>query len=83
VPWIPAFAGMTIFEAHVRGVVIPAKAGIHFHCLNRRFVNWPLLVWLSVKRKAPWKGFLTLTQSCIFSAASSRNPSRPPNTSFL
>jgi hypothetical protein len=34
--WIPAFAGMTRFKAPVPGVVIPAKAGIHCQCLNRR-----------------------------------------------
>jgi hypothetical protein len=34
--WIPAFAGMTRFKAGVPGIVIPAKAGIHWQCLNRR-----------------------------------------------
>ena len=33
--WIPAFAGMTTFRVRVHCIVIPAKAGIHFHCLNR------------------------------------------------
>jgi hypothetical protein len=28
--WIPAFAGMTTFRVRVPGIVIPAKAGIHF-----------------------------------------------------
>jgi hypothetical protein len=32
--WIPAFAGMTIFRAPVPAIVIPAKAGIQFQCLN-------------------------------------------------
>ena len=35
---IPAFAGMTVFRAPIRGIVIPAKAGIHRHCLNRRLL---------------------------------------------
>jgi hypothetical protein len=34
--WIPAFAGMTRFKAGVPGIVIPAKAGTHWQCLNRR-----------------------------------------------
>ena len=33
--WIPAFAGMTTFRVRVHCIVIPAKAGIHFHGLNR------------------------------------------------
>ena len=34
VPWIPAFAGMTTIRTRIPGIVIPAKAGIHFYCLN-------------------------------------------------
>ena len=34
---IPALAGMTAFRVRVPGIVIPAKAGIHFSCLNRSF----------------------------------------------
>jgi hypothetical protein len=29
--WIPAFAGMTTSRVRVPDIVIPAKAGIHFH----------------------------------------------------
>jgi hypothetical protein len=42
VRWIPAFAGTTAFRARVPGIVIPAKAGIHFDYLNHTFLHFPL-----------------------------------------
>ena len=36
------FVGIMTFRGRARGVVIPAKSGIHFHCPNRSFLHFPL-----------------------------------------
>jgi hypothetical protein len=33
---------MTTFWVRVPAIAIPAQAGIHFHCLNRSFLHFPL-----------------------------------------